>query len=60
MGLRTSVMFGPTDPAVYRPIGPALTVFQGTEDRFAQAPDPRLQKAVIESLTAPQEESTPS
>ena len=60
MGLRTSVMFGPTDPAVYRPIGPALTVFRGTGDRFAQAPDPQLQKAVIETLTAPQEESTPS
>jgi ADP-heptose:LPS heptosyltransferase len=60
MGLRTSVLFGPTDPTVYRPIGPALTVFQGTEDHFAEASDPELQRAVVESLTAPKEEPTAS
>ncbi|MHC4520777.1 MAG: glycosyltransferase family 9 protein, partial [Planctomycetota bacterium] len=60
MGLRTSAMFGPTDPAVYRPIGPALTVFRDAEDRFAQAPDPNLQRAVVESLTVPRKKSTAS
>jgi len=50
MGLRTCALFGPTDPNLYRPIGPALTVFRDPENSFAQAPSEALQKAVIEHL----------
>jgi heptosyltransferase-3 len=51
MGLRTLVVFGPTDPALYRPIGPALTVFRDSRNRFAREPCLELQRSVIESLT---------
>jgi heptosyltransferase-3 len=52
MGLRTFAMFGPTDPALYRPIGPALTVFRDMEGRFADRPSAELQKAVLDMLSS--------
>lgn len=52
IGLRTVALFGPTDPALYRPIGPALTVFQDTESSFAKEPSESLQKEVIDHLLA--------
>ena len=53
MGLRTIAMFGPTDPALYQPIGPAVTVLQDPHDRFTRQPCPDLQKVVAEGLAAP-------
>jgi ADP-heptose:LPS heptosyltransferase len=50
MGLRTFALFGPTDPALYKPIGPALTVLQDTQDRFATQPCPDLQQAIVEGI----------
>jgi len=50
MGLRTVVLFGPTDPAVYRPLGPRVTVLQGKPDGFVEAPSPEMQKAVLDNL----------
>ncbi len=50
MGLRTIALFGPTDPAVYRPLGPAVTVLQDTGTGFAGRPSPRLQRAVLDHL----------
>ncbi len=50
MGLRTTVMFGPTDPALYRPIGPALTVVRDPDEGFTTKPNVDLQKTVVESL----------
>jgi len=50
MGLRTVAMFGPTDPNLYRPTGPALTVFRDPENSFAKEPFEALQKTVIENL----------
>ena len=50
MGLRTFAMFGPTDPALYRPIGPALTVFRDSLNHFARRPCPELQRSVAEDL----------
>jgi heptosyltransferase-3 len=52
MGLRTFAMFGPTDPALYRPIGPALTVFRDMESSFTDRPSPELQKAVLDALSS--------
>jgi len=52
MGLRTFAMFGPTDPALYKPVGRALTVFRDTESNFAQKPSPSFQKTVLDSLTS--------
>jgi ADP-heptose:LPS heptosyltransferase len=50
MGVRTVALFGPTDPAVYRPLGRAVTVFRDPAGDFAQKPSPSLQKAVLGSL----------
>ncbi len=50
-GLHTLAVFGPTDPALYRPIGPALTVFRDSRNRFAREPCLELQRSVVESLT---------
>jgi len=50
MGVRTVALFGPTDPAVYRPLGPATTVLRDPTDGFAQTPAPSLQQAVLGSL----------
>lgn len=52
MGLRTFVMFGPTDPALYRPIGPAVTIFQDTEATFADKPSPGLQNQVLAAIAS--------
>ncbi len=53
MGLRTFALFGPTDPAQYRPIGPALTVLQDPSERFTREPNPDLQRAIVEDITEP-------
>lgn len=50
MGLRTVVLFGPTDPAVYHPLGPRVTVLQGEPDGFAEKASTAMQKAVLDSL----------
>lgn len=50
MGLRTFAMFGPTDPALYRPLGPALTVFRDSQNRFTRRPNPDLQRSVAKAL----------
>ncbi|HRS09793.1 MAG TPA: glycosyltransferase family 9 protein [Sedimentisphaerales bacterium] len=52
MGLRTFALFGPTDPALYRPIGPALTVLQDAQERFTTQPCPDLQRAIVEGIAA--------
>ena len=50
MGVRTIALFGPTDPAVYRPLGQTVAVFRDPTDNFARKPSPTLQKAVLDSL----------
>jgi heptosyltransferase-3 len=50
MGLQTVALFGPTDPAVFKPLGPAVTVFRDATGGFAESPSPDLQNAVLASL----------
>jgi len=50
MGVRTIAVFGPTEPAVYHPLGRAVTVFRDPAGDFAQRPLPSLQRAVLGSL----------
>jgi ADP-heptose:LPS heptosyltransferase len=50
MGVRTIALFGPTDPAVYRPLGRTVAVFRDPTDAFARKPSPTLQKAILDSL----------
>jgi ADP-heptose:LPS heptosyltransferase len=48
MGVRTLVVFGPTNPAVYKPVGPAVTVFTNSEEAFADKPSTALQQEVLD------------
>jgi len=50
LGARTIAMFGPTDPAVYRPLGPRLTVLRDPTAGFTQSPRPDLQEQVLSLL----------
>lgn len=56
MGLRTTAMFGPTDPTLYRPIGPALTVVRDSNDAFATRPNAQIQQTVMQNLIVDDEE----
>ncbi len=51
LGTRTFVVFGPTDPAVYRPIGPTVTVLKGSSTTFSRKPSARLQGKLLASLS---------
>jgi hypothetical protein len=50
MGLRTIALFGPTDPAVYQPLGPRVTVVQGQPEGFADKVSATLQQTVLDHL----------
>lgn len=50
LGTRTIALFGPTDPAVYRPIGPQVTVLHDPRAGFTQEPCPDLQRQVVSIL----------
>ena len=52
LGIRTLGVFGPINPAVYRPIGPAVTVFVDSTAAFAKKPSARLQKKLLKVLLA--------
>ncbi|MHC4424187.1 MAG: glycosyltransferase family 9 protein, partial [Planctomycetota bacterium] len=52
LGTKTVAVFGPTDPDVYRPIGPAVTVLTNRTATFTKKPSVRLQKKLLEALTA--------
>jgi hypothetical protein len=52
LGVRTLAVFGPTNPDVYRPIGPAVTVFASGDAVFAKEPSESLQQELLEVLMA--------
>lgn len=52
LGVKTLVVFGPTNPAVYKPIGPAVKVFRDRSTHFVRKPSPGLQQELLEVLTA--------
>jgi hypothetical protein len=52
LGIRTLAVFGPTNPAVYKPIGPAVTVFVDSTRAFAKKHSAKLQQKLLEVLTA--------
>jgi len=51
MGIRTYSLFGPTNPAVYKSIGPDVTVFTGSKSSFARKPSVKLQRELLDVLT---------
>ncbi len=47
LGIKTAAVFGPTNPTVYRPIGPAVTIFNSRAASFTKRPSPALQRKII-------------
>jgi hypothetical protein len=52
LGVRTLAMFGPTNPAVYKPIGPDVTVFEDKTAIFTKEPSASLQSELLGVLMA--------
>jgi len=52
LGIRTYSIYGPTNPAVYKSIGPAVTVFSSNIASFARKPSIKLQQKFLEVVTA--------
>jgi heptosyltransferase-3 len=50
LGTRTVVVFGPTDPEAYRPVGPKVAIIQDASSAFAQQPNVETQRAVLTHL----------
>jgi len=52
LGIRTIAVFGPTKPDVYKPLGADVTVFADNTPTFAKKPSPKLQKQLLDALSA--------
>jgi len=52
LGIKTLAVFGPTNPAVYKPIGPTVTLFTGNAHSFGEEPSFKLQQKVLDVLFA--------
>ncbi len=52
LGVRTLAVFGPTNPAVYKPIGPDVTVFANNTATFASKSSASLQRELLDVLIA--------
>ena len=50
LGIKTLAVFGPTNPAVYKPIGPTVTVFIDNTAGFGEKPSSKLQQKVLDVL----------
>ena len=51
LGVRTYSIYGPTNPEVYKSIGPDVTVFASKIASFAKKPSMRLQRKFLEVVT---------
>lgn len=52
LGIRTVVVFGPTEPAIYGPLGPAVTILRSDETDFAGVISEELQQQAVAALLA--------
>ena len=50
MGIKTLAVFGPTEPVIYRPIGPSVTIITGGSEVFARQPSTALQQKLLEAI----------
>jgi len=52
LGIRTTAVFGPTAPAVYRPLGPDVTIFTDNTAAFAGEPSEQIQQKILDVLNS--------
>jgi ADP-heptose:LPS heptosyltransferase len=52
VGIRTVAVFGPTNPAIYAPIGPAVTILRSDAPDFTSAISGEMQNQAIAALLA--------
>jgi len=50
LGIKTVALFGPGDPTVYKPVGPAVTVLHDKTAAFAERESSPMQERIIELL----------
>lgn len=50
LGIKTVVIFGPTKPNVYRPIGSSVITLSGDDEIFASKPSQDMQKKLLETV----------
>jgi len=50
MGINTLVVFGPTNPDIYKPIGPNVKVFTDKKETFAEKPSNELSEKISNIL----------
>lgn len=50
LGVKTLAVFGPTKPAVYKPIGPAVKIFKSKTSTFTKQHSVKLQQKIVEAL----------
>lgn len=51
LGITTLAIFGPSNPAVYKPIGPSVLVFSSSSATFTRKPSTSLQRKLVDILT---------
>lgn len=49
LGIKTLAIFGPTEPSVYKPVGPAVKVFSTNQASFAE-PCPATMQKLLETI----------
>jgi heptosyltransferase-2 len=52
VGIRTVVVFGPTDPAIYAPIGPAVSVLRNDSAAFTDIVSQEMKQQICDILLA--------
>lgn len=50
MGVKTAAIFGPTNPAIYRPLGSHVTVLAGCDETFTDRSSTSLQRELLDVL----------
>jgi heptosyltransferase-3 len=50
LGIRTLTVFGPTNPAVYKPIGSDVATFANSSENFTEEPSTTLQQELLATL----------
>jgi hypothetical protein len=50
LGVRTVAVFGPTDPVLYAPLGPAVTVLKSRDENFTEVISRQLQQEAAAAL----------